>query len=146
MTVSAFISDDDGYSEEAYIDAIERMHPAVRFKYRPIRVLDRVQIVGELRDLNAKGKAQNAESLIAQEIANRIFSWDFLDSNGSVIDGVQSLPRSPFFASSLSFLFVLLTLSFTAMTQATSILPLTQICQAERVLRIRQKTDILPTP
>ena len=87
MTVSAFISDDDGYSEEAYIDAIERMHPAVRFKYRPIRVLDRVQIVGELRDLNAKGKAQNAESLIAQEIANRIFSWDFLDSNGSVIDG-----------------------------------------------------------
>ena len=86
MTVSAFVSNDDGYTEIAYIEARERMYPAVRFNYRPIRVLDRVNIMEELRELNRKGRSQNAESMIATEIANRVTSWEFLDPQGDVID------------------------------------------------------------
>lgn len=87
MSVSAFVSDDDGYTEVGYIESRERMYPAVRFNYRPIRVLDRVQVVEELRDLNRKGRSQNAEALIANEIANRVIKWEFLAPDGSEIEG-----------------------------------------------------------
>lgn len=94
MTVSAFISNDDGYTEVCYLDSLDRMYPAVRFNYRPIRVLDRIQIVDELRELNRKARSQNAESLIANEIASRVTSWEFLNSDGSVIEGSPEPTKS----------------------------------------------------
>lgn len=90
MGISAFVSDDDGYTEECYFEASERMYPAVRFDFRPIRVLDRVQIVEELRDLNRKGRAKDAERYIAEEVATRIARWEFLGEDGHPVDGVPS--------------------------------------------------------
>lgn len=90
MSVSAFVSDDDGYTEECYFEARERMHPAVRFDFRPIRVLDRVQIVEELRELNRKGRSKDAERYIAGEVATRIVRWEFLGNDGEPMDSVPA--------------------------------------------------------
>lgn len=64
-------TDDDGYTLPCYIAPKPRMHNAVRFAYRPTRIVDRATLI----EVNGN-VAEKAFSLyLAEWMAKRIVSW-----------------------------------------------------------------------
>lgn len=74
-----YIPDDDGYTESAYISRMPNLHPAVRLHYRPARTMERLIVSDQIR---SKATTE-AERIIAQEVADRIVSWDIKLKDGS---------------------------------------------------------------
>jgi len=67
---SAFIQ--DGYTEERYIKAVERMHPEVRFKFRPILAEDRAAFIEET---GSEQDPKKGERLVGQALADHLVGW-----------------------------------------------------------------------
>lgn len=66
-----YIPDDDGYTDDAYVKAMPLMHPEVRIKYRPMRVMERITVQNGLQSQPAK----DSELAVAHQIADHIVDW-----------------------------------------------------------------------
>lgn len=66
--------DNDGYTLSAYIKGVPRLHPDVRFRYRPTEHLERVRTEKEIA--NCGNDTEAKEMLLAEVIAKKIVSWD----------------------------------------------------------------------
>lgn len=77
-----FVPDDDGYSENAYIEGVPRIHPPVRIRFRPTRSLDRVSVTESIRGKSA----ETAEQAIIKEVADRIVDWSIVGADGEKVD------------------------------------------------------------
>jgi len=99
-----FIPDDDGYSEEVYFAAVARIHPEVRFTYRPTRVMERVDTQEQIRTKTVK----QAEFIQAHAVACKILKWSIKGRNGEVAsisaDFILSL-KSPLYRRICSVVF-----------------------------------------
>lgn len=75
----AFIN--DGYNRLGYIDEQPRLHPAVRFTYRPMLATERDILLG------SAGRSSTGElaKQIDQAMAKRIISWD-IEDNGRPVE------------------------------------------------------------
>ena len=69
---SAFI--EDGYTEERYIKAVDRMHPEVRFKFRPILPEDRAAFIEDVAT-GSKQDPKKGERLVGQALADHLVEW-----------------------------------------------------------------------
>ena len=72
--LSAFIT--ENCIEERYIKAVERMHPEVRFKFRPILAEDRAEFIhrtGKEKD------PKRAERIAGKALADHLVSWSLGD-------------------------------------------------------------------
>jgi hypothetical protein len=82
--LSAYIH--DGYTMPGYIRERSRLHPAVRFTYRPLLTQDRAVVV---RKISLARDPRQEERLAAQAIFGQLLDWDVI----KVADGsVQSVP------------------------------------------------------
>lgn len=66
----------DGYTERGYISE-DRVNPALRFKYRPLRPDD----VSEFQEKLARQAGKAAERFVASTIAPQIVEWDLVDED-----------------------------------------------------------------
>ena len=69
---SAFI--EDGYTEERYIKAVERMYPEVRFKFRPILAEDRAALIDNAA-IASEQDPKKGERVIGQALADHLVEW-----------------------------------------------------------------------
>ncbi len=72
----------DGCTEQGYIAAQKRLHPACRFEYRPFLVEERGRFVAQNAKLQAGARERNA----AEQLIKRIASWDLVDKNGDPLE------------------------------------------------------------
>lgn len=71
----------DGYSQDAYLRESPGLHGEMRFRYRPMLVEEKNQIVAAA---DKKGAGQG-DMLLAEAVARRIVEWDVRDAQGAVI-------------------------------------------------------------
>ena len=72
----------DGYTINGYIAAVPRLHPEMRFVYRPMLVQNRSVIFREIR---LATDARKTESIAAAAIKSQLVSWDVVDHQGSAV-------------------------------------------------------------
>lgn len=82
QTIDYIPTDDDGYSEDAYIAPKELVHNAVRFTYRPTPVEERALMIDVNRSVDERRFAVHCSKFLA----SRIIRWDIVENtpNGSV--------------------------------------------------------------
>ena len=71
---SAFIT--ENYIEQRYIEAVDRLHPECRFKFRPILVEDRATF---LDDVANEKDPKRAERIAGKALADHLSSWSLGD-------------------------------------------------------------------
>jgi len=72
----------DGYTEQAYIEAVPRLHDApLRFSYRPLLPEERAEHLDAIENMSGV-KNQLACSKF---IAGRLVSWNLADDNGETL-------------------------------------------------------------
>jgi hypothetical protein len=71
----------DGYTEQGYIAEVPRLHPAMRFKFRPFLQEDRSRLLNE----NDKLKAIQATANTAVKLADKLIEWDLKDAAGEPV-------------------------------------------------------------
>ncbi len=71
----------DGYTRAGYIAAVPRLHPALRFTYRPVLSPDRAVIYDRI----GKADAKTAETLGAQAVFIHLSDWDLKDGDGKLV-------------------------------------------------------------
>jgi hypothetical protein len=76
--VSAYIH--DGYTLAGYIAAVPRLHPALRFVYRPMLTQNRSVVYRQIEQTN---DARKEESIAAATIKSQLVSWDMTDHRGA---------------------------------------------------------------
>lgn len=69
---------EDGYSQSAYIAAVPNLHPALRFKFRPMLTEDRDTITDALQSKNV---AETHKTLVGAMVS-RVVSWSATNSKG----------------------------------------------------------------
>ena len=100
--MNPFLSTDDGYSQTAFISGMadvrrdgetvrERQFPDLRIYFRPATVADRSAYEDRLRSLPDKNRGVRTDDLLMTEVVKRLKAWDFLDSDGKVM---QELPTT----------------------------------------------------
>jgi hypothetical protein len=72
----------DGYNERAYIAEEPRLHGALRFVYRPLRVVTRSRHLQAIRGL----KDDAAELKSAEVFSQLVLEWDLQDKQGNLLD------------------------------------------------------------
>jgi hypothetical protein len=82
---SHIICDDDGYTLTRYIEARERMYPALRISFRPVLPIERAKVF-ERRQAATEEQALLALSVVASK---RLVSWNAVNRNG------EALPITP---------------------------------------------------
>lgn len=81
---------DDGYCEPFFIAAVERLHPALRGTFRPMRIDDRARWGDGVNALPAEERiAKTAEAL-----AGQLVSWDLRDRTGQPLIGTVERIRT----------------------------------------------------
>lgn len=68
----------DGYTEEAYIEAAPGHHGEFRFTYRPFLVEERARLIAA----NNTVKPEEYERLCASEVAKKLTAWSLTDKGG----------------------------------------------------------------
>lgn len=71
----------DGYTESAYLAAAERVHPALRFEYRPVTVKESAVYNRAVKTLEDEKLYEHA----ATWAAGRLISWDLADKSGQPV-------------------------------------------------------------
>lgn len=69
--MSAFIPIEDGWTEAGYIAESPRMHPAVRFQFRPVLVSERSAIAREY-----DRRPHEVAKVNAEHLARKLASWN----------------------------------------------------------------------
>lgn len=72
----------DGYTVPGYIAASPRLHPALRFTFRPVLSQNRAVIFRRIANAN---DPRREESLAAQAIAAQLLDWDLRDHKGEAV-------------------------------------------------------------
>ena len=80
---SGFIS--DGYTETGYIAEVQRLHPALRFEFRPFLPEERSRLITENERHPPIKAAQNTAEKIADSKNGKIKSWDLKDDKGEPV-------------------------------------------------------------
>ncbi len=82
--LSAYIH--DGYTMPGYVRGESRLHPSVRFTYRPLLTQDRAVVV---RQISLARDPRQEERIAAQAIYGQLLDWDVV----KVVDSsAQSVP------------------------------------------------------
>ncbi len=82
--LSAYIH--DGYTMRGYVRGESRLHPSVRFTYRPLLTQDRAVVV---RQISLARDPRQEERIAAQAIYGQLLDWDVV----KVVDSsAQSVP------------------------------------------------------
>lgn len=76
---------DDGYTVPGYLEAVPGLHPALRFEYRPIQVMQRDAVD---KSIASKGSA-HAHQVVRSCVASRLTHWNAVDLKG------EPLPIEP---------------------------------------------------
>ena len=71
----------DGYSESSFIAEVKRLHPALRFKFRPFLQEERHRLLKENAGLQPIKAAENSAKILAKKISE----WDLKDSKGDPV-------------------------------------------------------------
>lgn len=85
QTIDYIPTDDDGYSEDAYIAPKELVHNAVRFTYRPTPVEERALMI----DVNRSVDETRFAAHCSRFLAKRIIRWDIVEKT---TDGSAPMP------------------------------------------------------
>jgi hypothetical protein len=72
----------DGYTESGYIAAVPRLHPAVRFKYRPLTHEQKTIVIDQIQK---KSPAQKSR-VIAEQVVKNVSDWDVAGADGKPIE------------------------------------------------------------
>ncbi|ANS03308.1 hypothetical protein [uncultured Mediterranean phage uvDeep-CGR2-KM19-C37] len=72
----------DGYTLKGYIAATPRLHPALRFDYRPMLTQNRSVIY---RQIEQTQDARKEESIAAATVRSQLVSWDMVDHEGTSV-------------------------------------------------------------
>ncbi|MBL8794797.1 MAG: hypothetical protein JNM56_12890 [Planctomycetia bacterium] len=72
---------EDGYTESAFILGVERIHPDLRFEYRPITLIESVAYSRAVKDLDGKELHEHS----AKWAAGRLLSWDLRGKDGKTV-------------------------------------------------------------
>ena len=74
----------DGYTrDDGYIARVPRLHPALRFSYRPALVSDRSDIFRAIRNAET---AREGEQIAARATAARVLSWNVTTPKGEEVE------------------------------------------------------------
>lgn len=77
--------DEDGYTEDGYIAEVPRLHPAVRFRYRPMTSGERAQAMREMEKAVKSPNAKMGEIVSARLMSERISEWDLKNAAGEIV-------------------------------------------------------------
>lgn len=78
MSDSPFIQD-DGYTETKFLKAVPGIYSNVRITFRPLTPTDQAVAQEKLTKLTREAGAIKGEPFMAEQIADRLRSWDFVD-------------------------------------------------------------------
>lgn len=73
----------DGYTVDGYIAEVKRLHPHLRFTFRPMLIQERAVIIREIQKMDNPVKE---ETTAAQAISKRVTVWDLKDGGGKVVE------------------------------------------------------------
>ncbi len=73
---------DDGYTLDGYIKESPGIYPAVRFKYRPLTVEQRIRLFDGWSRLTALEHVRKTTETLARQICG----WDLADQHGRTVD------------------------------------------------------------
>lgn len=77
--------EEDGYTEDGYIAEQPRLHPALRFRYRPLLSTERAQAMRDMERALKSPNAKQSEIVSARLMAERILEWDLRNGQGEVV-------------------------------------------------------------
>jgi hypothetical protein len=77
--------EDDGYTEDGYIAEVPRLHPALRFRFRPMLSTERAQAMRDMGKAINSPNAKQSEIISAKLMAERILEWDLKDGSGNIV-------------------------------------------------------------
>ena len=83
--------EEDGYTEDGYIAEEPRLHPALRFRYRPMLSAERAQAMKEMDRAIKSPNAKQSEIVSARLMASRIEEWDLQNSQGEVVPVTEEM-------------------------------------------------------
>lgn len=78
-TPAAFIH--DGYTLDGFIAETPRLHPAMRFRYRPM-VSQNIAVVNRELARTRTNEPRKAEAICARTVWSQVTEWDVLDHTG----------------------------------------------------------------
>jgi len=84
MEVSAFIPD-DGYTETAFLKAVDKIHPSVTFDFRPMLIEEQAQTRKEWERLAKAEDLVGQRKLYAGKLAKHIVGWDLVNPRGGLV-------------------------------------------------------------
>ena len=76
----------DGYSERALVKAVPRIHGDFRFRFRPMLVADKNQILESAQ----KKPAKDADRILAAAMKVRLEEWSLTDRSGNSVPITES--------------------------------------------------------
>lgn len=65
----------DGFTQSGYISEVEGLHPAVRFKFRPL-IPEEVEDLEAMRDAVTPRTAKDVRAKIGEALAKQLVAWD----------------------------------------------------------------------
>jgi hypothetical protein len=65
-------NDDDGYTLDAYIESVPRLHNSVRVSYRPTEILERAVLI----EINRASTEKDVSVRFAELLEKKITKWD----------------------------------------------------------------------
>lgn len=83
MGISGMI--DDGYEENGYIAEVPRLHPALRFRFRPMTSGERTAAMREMERALKSPNPKMSEIVSARMMAERILEWDLANGQGEIV-------------------------------------------------------------
>ncbi|MEQ8788877.1 MAG: hypothetical protein RIC55_21375 [Pirellulaceae bacterium] len=72
----------DGYTMHGYITAVPRLHPALRFTFRPVLSQNRAVI---FRQIATADDPRREESLAAQAVKAQVIAWNLVNHHGGSV-------------------------------------------------------------
>lgn len=72
----------DGYTRTGYVAEVPRLHPAIRFTYRPMLAVHRATAFNAIR----AATAEKSEEVVSKAIVGHVVEWDVVDSKGGPVD------------------------------------------------------------
>ena len=76
---------EDGYEEVGYIAEQPRLHPALRFRFRPMTSGERTAAMREMERALKSPNPKMSEIVSARMMAERIIEWDLKNGDGEIV-------------------------------------------------------------
>ena len=80
MPCANFIA--DGYTQPGYIQPVDRLHNALRFRFRPVLADERSRLTDTAPTTTAAGYLRQVAALLAEKLVD----WDIADPLGNAVD------------------------------------------------------------